>query len=85
MRRGRENWDCSAWRIGGSGGNLTNVYKYLKEGCHEHETGFFSVVFSARTRGNDHKLEHKKFCLNIRKNICTVCQLNTGICFPEKL
>ena len=28
----------------------------------------FPVVPSDRTRGNGHKLEHGKFCLNIRKN-----------------
>ena len=28
----------------------------------------FSVVPSNRTRGSGHKLKHKKFCLNMRKN-----------------
>ena len=32
----------------------------------------FSVVPSNRTRGNVHKLECRKFHLNLRKDFCTV-------------
>jgi len=48
-------------------GDLINAYKYLKAGCQEDGAKLFSVVPSNRTRGNGHKMKHRKFHLNTRK------------------
>jgi len=49
-------------------GDLRNASKYLQGGCQEDTAKLFPVVPSDRTRGNGHKLKHRKIRLNTRKN-----------------
>lgn len=51
--------------------DLINAYNYL-QGWRHDGARFFSVMPSKRTRGNEHKLEHRKFPLNMRKNFLTL-------------
>jgi len=51
-------------------GDLRNAY--FKGGCQEDGVKLFSVVPSNRTKGKGHKLKHRKFQLNMRKNFFTL-------------
>lgn len=53
--------------------DLINIYKNLKGGLNEDRAMLFSVMFSARKRSSGgHKLEHKRFYLNVKKHFFTV-------------
>jgi len=52
--------------------DLVNAYKYPKEGFQEDGARLFPVVPSDTTGGNGHKLKHRKFRLNTRKNFFTL-------------
>ena len=48
--------------------DLINACEYLKGGCQKDGSRLLSVVLSDRTRGNGHKLKHRKFHLKMRKD-----------------
>ena len=66
-------------------GDLINVYKYLRCGRQRGEARLFSLVCADRTRGNGHKLEHRKFHTNVHMNFFTVRVTERWNRLPERL
>ena len=50
-------------------GYLINVYKYIKCGSQRDMANLSLVVCGDRARGNSQKLEHRKFCTNMWRNL----------------
>ena len=53
-------------------GDLINIYKYLRCGRQREEARLFSVVLEDRTRGNGHKVKHRKFHTDVSNNFFVV-------------
>jgi len=63
---------CSAWRRGGSRGDLRADFQYLKGACKKDEERLFRRACCNRTRGNGFKLKEDRFRLDIRKTFFAV-------------
>jgi len=66
-------------------GDLITAHKYLKGECQEDGARLFSVVPSDRIRGNRHKLKHRKFRLNTRKNFFPLRVMETWNKLPREV
>ena len=70
MKKELKTWHCAACRRVRE--DLISAHKYLVDGSQEDGAELFSVVACVRTRGNRHKLEHRKFHQNVRKNFLSL-------------
>jgi len=70
LRKGWESGECSAWRR--LRGNLMSAYIRLKGRCQVDEPRLFLAVPTGRVRGTEHKVEYRKFYLDLRKIFYTV-------------
>jgi len=63
---------------------LGEISKYLRQGCEENTPRPLSVVPSDKTRGHEHKLEHRKFPIWTAGSTPVLCRRwSTGAGFPE--
>ena len=64
-------------------GDLTNTWKYIKDGSQVNAAGLFSVLPSNKTKGNGHKLQLRKFSMSMTKESFTLKvteHLNVFLC-----
>lgn len=57
----------------------------MRGGCKEDGARLFPVVSSYKTMSNGHKLEHRRFCPNIRKHFFTVQLTEQWHMFPREV
>lgn len=66
--------------------DLIKVYKHLKGGCKEQGARLFLLLRRGRTRGNEHKMKHRRCRLNSRKYFFSVRgYLSTGTGCSKRL